>query len=77
MQQEIFKLAVSQGIWAALFVALLFYVLKENSRREQELRQTIDNLVSKFEILKSIEEALSYLKEDVREMKNHVFKKGG
>ena len=37
MEAEIIKLAVSQGLWAALFVVLLFYVLKANEKRENRL----------------------------------------
>ncbi|ADQ04411.1 hypothetical protein Calow_0843 [Caldicellulosiruptor owensensis OL] len=72
MEQEIIKLAMSQGLWAVLFVALLFYVLRENSKRESELRKTIDNLAEKFEILKSIEESLRALIHDITEVKDDV-----
>lgn len=34
MEAEILKVAASQGLWAVLFVALLFYVLKHNEKRE-------------------------------------------
>jgi hypothetical protein len=72
MEQEVMRLAMSQGLWATLFVALLFYVLKENSKRESELRATIDKLVEKFEILKGIEENLKDLKEGFKEMKDFI-----
>lgn len=75
MEQEIMRMAMSQGLFAALFTGLLFYVLKENSKRETELRQTIDNLASKFEILKQIEEGLKDLKNDVKEVRDCVFRK--
>lgn len=72
MEQEIVRLAMSQGLWATLFVALLFYVLKENSKRESELRAIIDKLVEKFEILKGIDENLKDLKEEFKEMKDFI-----
>jgi len=57
MENEVIKLAMSQGLWAVLFVVLLFYVLKENSKRESELRAIIDKLTDKFEdIKKEVEE---------------------
>ncbi|TDT63435.1 BhlA/UviB family holin-like peptide [Fonticella tunisiensis] len=57
MESEVIKLAMSQGLWAVLFVVLLFYVLKENSKRESELRAIIDKLTDKFEdIKKEVEE---------------------
>ena len=75
MEQEIIKFALSNGIFAVLFTWLLFYVLKENSKREAELRKTIDSLAEKFEILKGIEEALRDLKEDVKEVRDCVFRR--
>lgn len=75
MEQEIIKFALSNGIFAALFVWLLFYVLKENSKREAELRATIDSLAEKFDLLKDIEEGLKGLKEDVKEVKDCVFRR--
>lgn len=37
MENEIIKMAMSQGLWAVLFVVLLFYVLKSKERSEQRL----------------------------------------
>lgn len=72
MQQEIFRLAMSQGIWAVLFVALLFYVLKENSAREQKYQEIIQTLTEKFQL---IEEGLRALKEDVRDVKECIHRR--
>lgn len=44
MQQSLIKLIVSQGIFAVLFVYLLFYVLKENSKRESNYQQIVNEL---------------------------------
>lgn len=44
MESEIIKMAVSQGIWALLFVALLFYVLKQNAKREDRLLNCLEKL---------------------------------
>ena len=55
MWEEVSKLAVTQGIFAALFVALLVWVLRENNKRENRYINTIDSLaqsVSKIEIIK-------------------------
>ena len=41
MEIEVLKFAASQGLWAVLFVALLFYVLKENSKREEKFQEII------------------------------------
>ncbi len=55
MEQSIFKLIISQGIFAVLFVYLLFYVLKENSQRESNYQNIVDKLSSS---LPNIEEKL-------------------
>ena len=44
METEIIKLAVSQGIFAVLFVALLFYVLRHNERREERLMVCLESM---------------------------------
>ncbi|MDO6355102.1 BhlA/UviB family holin-like peptide [Caloramator sp. CAR-1] len=60
MENEVIKLAMSQGLWAVLFVTLLFYVLKENSKRESELRAIIDKLSDKFDDLKKEIEEIKF-----------------
>lgn len=39
METEVIKMAASQGLWAVLFVALLFYVLRNSQSREERLVQ--------------------------------------
>lgn len=56
MDQSILKLVISQGIFAVLFVYLLFYVLKENSIRESNYQEIVDKLTS---TLPNIEEKLT------------------
>ena len=62
MENEIVKTIASQGAWALLFVWLLFYVLKENSKRENNYQETINKLADKISIIEDI-------KEDVKEIK--------
>ncbi|NMM62377.1 hypothetical protein HBE96_06680 [Clostridium sp. P21] len=71
MENEVFKLALQQGLWAALFVALLFFVLKENSKREEKYQDIISKLTDKFEC---IEKGLNGIKEDIKEVKDKIFK---
>ncbi|WP_050353777.1 BhlA/UviB family holin-like peptide [Gottschalkia purinilytica] len=66
MEQQIIKIALSQGIWAVLFVFMLFYVLKENSNRENNYQEIIKELSDKFNIIEDV-------KEDVREIKKKIF----
>ena len=54
MINEIFDLAISNGLWAALFVALFFYVLKDASNREKKYQITIASLSEHLNIVKEI-----------------------
>lgn len=53
METEIIKLAASQGIFAVLFVALLFYVLRHNERREERLMDCLERLTTDVGEIKS------------------------
>ena len=63
--EEIMGLAISNGIFAVLFVFLLFYQLKDSAKREKKYQDTIGTLSKHFEIVKDI-------KSDVYEIKNVV-----
>lgn len=66
MEQEVIKVAASQGFFAVLFVMLLFYVLRENSKREDRYQQIINNLSCKLGIVEDIQN-------DVKEIKSKVY----
>lgn len=66
MPEELLKLAMNQGLWAAMFVVLLFYVLRTNEKREQQLRCIIDKLADKLGILDNIEKSIEEIKIDLR-----------
>ena len=67
LEAEIIKMATSQGIFAVLFVALLFYVLKHNEKREERLLNCLERLTSQYEGLShdvvEIKDDLEALKE--------------
>lgn len=69
MEQEIIRLATSQGLWAVLFVALLFYVLRENAKREERLLSCLDNLTREYD---SLSREVNIVKGDVCEIKEDV-----
>lgn len=57
MEAEIIKMAASQGFFAVLFVALLFYVLRYNEKREERLMTCLEKLtVDVGEIKSDIED---------------------
>ena len=75
MEAKIIEIASSQGIWTVLTVGLIFYILKNQEKRDirQEEREIkYQNIISKLtEKLNLVEE----IKEDVSEIKNFIFKK--
>ncbi|SHK56023.1 BhlA/UviB family holin-like peptide [Tepidibacter formicigenes] len=69
MERELLQLASSQGIWAALSVALIFYILKAQEKRdarqeerERSYQDIIAKLTDKFNIIEDV-------KKDVKEIK--------
>ncbi|AAO37401.1 hypothetical protein DP153_00240 [Clostridium tetani] len=68
MENEVLKLASSQGIWAALSVVLIFYILKAQEEREKNYQDIISKLTDKFNIVEDV-------KKDVKEIKDYVYKK--
>ncbi len=62
MQLEIIQEFLSYDVFAGLFVGLLFYVLKENSKREQNYQDIISELSKKFDIVEDMHK-------DVKEIK--------
>lgn len=60
MDNKLIELIVSQGIFAALFLYLLFYVLKENRIREEKYQEVI------LELLKT----LHNIENNIQEIKN-------
>lgn len=63
MWDNIFNVAISNGIFAALFVALLVYELKDSRKRETKYQNTIENLSSKLSTVDEIKQDVSEIKE--------------
>lgn len=70
--------ALSQGLGYALFVALFFYVLKKQDERDKKSEEReikyqdiITTLTMKFEC---IEQGLCVIREDIKEVKDKIFK---
>ena len=68
MEQEIIKVAATQGLWALLFVALLFWVLRENAKREDNYQQLLLDLTGKFGILEDVQRDVGEVKATVNEL---------
>lgn len=70
METEVLKVATSQGVWAALSVALIFYILKAQEKRDskQEEREKnyqaiINKLTDKFNIVEEVKKDVEEIKE--------------
>jgi len=65
MWEKIFNLAVGNGIWAVLFLILLFFQLRDSKVREEKYQKTIENLGNSLEVI-------NHVKEDVEVIKNQI-----
>lgn len=68
MEMELVQIAATQGIWAALSLILIFYILKNQEKRdsvqaerEKKYQNVIDQLTSKLETLDNIANNLNTL----------------
>lgn len=66
MEQMLLDFAQKQGIWALLFTALFFYVLKRNDAREKSLNNIIR------ELMKNHSNSLKDIKNTVDEVNGKV-----
>ena len=72
MENQIFKLASTQGIWSALSVVLIFYILKNQEKRDQKQEQReknyqdiIEKLTEKFNIIEDVKRDVKDIKEKI------------
>ena len=75
MIDEILNLAISNGLWAVLFVLLFLYQIKNSSTREKKYQQIIDNLTNSLGILKTIDANIKSLNKDVVKLKKFTLGK--
>ena len=68
MWQEIFNLAIKNGLWAVLFTGLFIFVIRDSTRREKKYQEIIKELSESLAIVKDI-------KQNVEEIKTVVYKK--
>ena len=66
MESEALRLAASQGLWAVLFVTLLFYVLRTNATRESKYQVTIDTLAERLGDIEVIKKDVAEIKIDMK-----------
>lgn len=73
MNEEVLKIAATQGIWAALFVILLYYILKNQEKRdlrqeerEKKYQELLQTLVENFQIVKDIRGDVTEIKDQIK-----------
>lgn len=73
MQNEIIKYIFSQGIFCALFVYILNYVLQTTKTREEKLQEIISknqciiaDLSNKFDVVEDIKTDVEIIKEKIK-----------
>ena len=68
MWEKIFNLALSNGLWAVLFLALLVHQLRDSRLRERKYQNTIDALGKSLETINDV-------KSDVEDIKMALIRK--
>ncbi len=73
MESELFKLASTNGIWAALYVFLFLYVLYDSRNREKKYQLTIQEnqtiikeLSQKLGIVEDIQKDVIDIREELK-----------
>ena len=65
MWEEILKLAISNGLWAVLFVFLFIYELRDGHERERKYQATISSLAEKLDIVEEIRSDIIEIKDNL------------
>ena len=68
MWEKIFNLALQNGLWAVLFLALLIYVLNDSRKREKKYQDTIVDLTKNLGIVQIIRLEVQEIKEIINKI---------
>ncbi len=70
MGSEVLKIATTQGVWATVAVALIFYILKSQEKRDQKqderekkYQEIVENLTEQLYIVKELKENIEEIKD--------------
>lgn len=73
MESDLIKMAATQGIWSFLSIFLIFYIFKNQQKRDekQDLRESkyqdiIDNLTNSLKVLEKIEISIASLENRIK-----------
>ncbi len=74
MWEQIVNLAISNGLFAVLFLGLLVYQLKDSRSREARYQETIARLGNALDIVQSVKSDVEEIKEILNVERNKVGK---
>lgn len=63
--ESLIEIAISNGIFAGLFVWLLFYTLKDSRKREEKYLKVIDKLSTQLDLLEEVKEDVDSIKKQI------------
>lgn len=75
MIDEILNLAISNGLWAVLFVMLFLYQIQNSSKREKKYQELIDNLTNSLGLIKNIDTTIKAMNKDIAKIKKFALQK--
>ena len=77
MEDELIKIATSQGIWATLSIFLIFYILKVQRKRDEKQEERegnyqdiISSLTERITIIQDIDKNVKNIAINLKEIKN-------
>lgn len=69
MEQLVSAALESQGLWAALFIILLAYVLKTTGDRESRLISALDKLSEQLEVVRDVKDGVDRIERKINSRK--------
>ena len=72
MFDEFMQIATSYGIWTAMFLGLLVYLLADSRRREIKYQQTVEKLADRLAVVHDIKEELKEIRTGITRTKKGV-----
>ena len=77
LENELIKIAASQGIWATLSIFLIFYILKvqrerdkKQEEREKSYQDIIVSITKKFSVIEDIDKNVRNIRISLEKFKN-------
>lgn len=65
--EKIIDLAITNGIWAVMFLGLLIYLIKDSRTREAKYQDTIKNLSNSLNVVYEMQEDIVEIKETIKQ----------